>query len=245
MKLNNNWKTKFISSFSALGILILFNQCVGQYEEIQEVQFEATVNDTDNSSQTNSFHDEGDIVPEEEAETGATEVARTAASVGVLNFEQIDASFQSITGVDRRLFSDVNNAYIDNFLGLPGNNSVKEYNASHTMAVFKVASAYCARMKNQTDLSNNFYGGFINLNLSPNQVLANAAQKSSFIDGMIDKIWGVDVGDPSVIEQTKQEMLVLLDELLEGESPTSSATTRRVATGVCAAMLSAPQIIYL
>ena len=244
MKLNNNWKTKFISSFSALGILVLFNQCVGQYEEIQEVQFEK-VKDSGSPGPTDSFHGDGDIVPAGQGETGATEVARTAASVGVLNFEQIDASFQSITGVDRRLFNDVNNAYNDNFLGLPGNNSVKEYNASHTMAIFKVASAYCARMKNQTDLRNIFYGGFINLNLSPNQVLANAAQKSSFIDGMIDKIWGVDVGDPSVIEATKQEMLVLLDELLEDESPTSSATTRRVATGVCAAMLSSPQIIYL
>lgn len=254
---------RVVSGVFAVSILFTFNQCVQEYEEVQVVDksFEAVGNEAvenphgnvsteiddfiQDNEESGPITEEADIVPEEEQETGGTVAARTASSVGVLNFEQIDASFSALTGVDRRDFNDVNQAYVDNFLALPGNNSVKEFNASNTMAVFKVASAYCSRMSREAALRDAFFNGIINVGQTPNQALSNNAQKGAFIDGMIARLWGMNVDEDMVMSPTKVELLALVDELLADENLGAANTTRIVAVGICSAMMSSPQVIYL
>ena len=269
MKTNNKaWIRRVSGAFTACAVLLMFNQCVQEYEELNEVEVSKISAPNDNIHNNigggEPEQEEADITPEEEREVGATAAARTAASVGVLNFEQIDATFSSITGMSRFNNADIRNAYNENFLGLPDSNNIKSFNAANTMAVFKLASQYCASMVSNASARDAFFSGIINMNQAPNSVLSNNTQKNAFVDGMIAKIWGSNVYDNQMlngyqamtldangnevmtnIPGAKTELLGLVDDLLEDESLGSSATTRAVATGVCAAMLSSPQVIYL
>ena len=252
MKSNNNkaWSRRITSGVSAIAILLMFNQCVQEYEEVQEVEVAPIQMPNDSIHSvgdvgSGSNEEEADIVPEEEKETGATEVARTAASVGVQNFEQIDASFSALTGMSRFNNNNIRDAYNANFLGLPNNNSVKSFNAANTMAVFKLASTYCSELSNNMTARNNFYSGVLDLTRAPSQVLANSAQKQAFVDGMMSRVWGSGVEDGDPMNQARSELLLLVDELLADENMGSTNTTRIVAVGICAAMLSSPQVIYL
>lgn len=270
MKTNNKaWARRLTGAISACAIMLMFNQCVQEYEEVQEVEFEKINmpnddihNDFTGDNPGGPIEDEADITPEEEKERGATEAARTAASVGVLNFEQIDATFSAITGMSRFNNNDIRDAFNENFLGLPESNDIKAFNAANTMAIFKLASQYCASMVANTTARNAFFGDFINLNQSPNSVLSNSTQKRAFVDGMISKAWGVADDEMlngyqamkldadgnevmSSIPGARNELLSLVDDLLDGENLGQSNTTRAVAIGVCSAMLSSPQVIYL
>lgn len=250
MKSKNNkaWSRRITSGVSAIAILLMFNQCVQEYEEVQEVEVAPIQmpNDSIHSvGDVGSGEEDADIVPEEEKETGATEVARTAASVGVQNFEQIDASFSALTGMSRFNNNNIRDAYNANFLGLPNNNSVKSFNAANTMAVFKLASTYCSELSNNMTARNSFYNGVLDLTRTPSQVLATAAQKQAFIDGMMTRLWGAGVEEGNPMNQARSELLLLVDELLADENMGSANTTRIVSVGICAAMLSSPQVIYL
>lgn len=279
MKTNNKaWARRVTSAVSACAILVMFNQCVQEYEEVQEVEFSPVTMPNDNihndigagevpvepPQSGGAIIEEAPIVPEEEKEKGATIAARTAASVGVLNFEQIDATFSAITGMSRFNNTDIRNAYNENFLGLPETNDIKSFNAANTMAVFKLASQYCASMVQNNTARNNFFNGIINLDQAPSSVLSNSTQKLAFVNGMISKIWGDNVADTDMlngydamkldadgnevmmpIPGARNELMSLVDDLLDGENQGSSNTSRSVAIGVCAAMLSSPQVIYL
>jgi len=56
---------------------------------------------------------------------------------------------------------------------------------------------------------------------------------------------GVNVQPESVEINARNEMAILIDDLLIGENMNSSTTTRKVAKGVCTAMLaSAPVTMF-
>lgn len=247
MKANKNIMVrKVVSGLMAVSILFMFNQCVQEYEEVKEVA--ATITPPSDYNHSNIIEDDGnsapiteeaEVVPPNFSEQGDTVIARTATSVGLKNFEQIDASFSALTGIPRSN-NNVRSAYNDNFLGLPGNNAVKENNASKVMAIFKVASAYCVEAANS---NSQLFQGF-NLGQASGTALGNNAGKMALVDAVIAGAWGQGVEDGETMSMSRNELSALIDELLQGQG-SSAQTTRRVAAGVCAAALSSPQVIYL
>lgn len=245
MKINFQSKVfwKFASTVLLLTMFFTFNQCVVQ-------QYNSTVGPSQ-VEVTNDLGDgdpvmNGDTPPPggsgEFQETGATDVARMVSDVGLKDFEQIYMSMSVLTGIDvsnefgiRNLFEELNTQ-------LPTDNSVKNFMTSHQIAILKLAGEFCHRTFNSANYYNAFFNNF-NIAQTPNQALSNQEGKELMVNEFIDKFWGVNVQPDDVENNARVEMVAMLDDLLVGENMNSSITTRKIAKGVCTAMLSSAPVI--
>lgn len=245
INLNNKFVWKFGSTIMLVVVFLTFNQCVVQ-------QYNAPVSKVD----SNVSHDDvtGDPVINsgtppvggtgEFAETGATEVARLVSDVGIKDFEQILYSMEVLTGVQASSGSPVLNLYNTLNSQLPTDNSVKNFMTSQQIAIIKLSGEFCHRLFEDASLYNSFFTNF-NITQNPNQALASQNGKLSMINDFIDRFWGVNVQPQGLEDEARVEMTAMIEDLLIGENMNSTTTTRKVAKGVCTAMLSsAPVTMY-
>lgn len=245
MKINFQSKAfwKIVSTLMLVTMFFTFNQCVVQQYSapVQTNQEQVVFEDPHGDPIINSGTPPGGGSGEFQ-EQGATEVARMVTDVGLKDFEEVYMSMAVVTGIDpgnnnvRNLFNELNTQ-------LPTDNSVKNFMTSHQIAIVKLAGEFCHRVFNSSAIYNNFFNNF-NINQSPNQGL-DTNGKVTMINDFIARFWGFNTQPQGVEDEAVAEMSAMIDDLLVGENMGSTATTRKIAKGVCTAMLaSAPVIMF-
>lgn len=177
-----------------------------------------------------------------------------AAHIGVRTFDEIDATFSAITGVDRMIeYPDgsfpVDNTFQELRQSLPAVADVTTFLSSHQVAIAQLAIQYCdaaigtATSPNPDAVT---YWPDFDFNQSAGQAFS-VANRSNFVDPLILRATGQTPAGPTIATQPTYTALYdelaafqaadgrpdnLIDRLLAGPSD-----TRAIGKGVCAAML--------
>lgn len=239
---NNKLFWKFISFLMITSMLVFFNQCVVQ-------EFDTGVSGTSTQDVGGGAEDNTPVdVPVggsgEFTETGATEVAKAISSVGTKDFEEIYYTMSVVTGIDPRDEGSIRNLYNDLRTQLPFDSSIKIYTTANQIAIIKLGSEYCHQLFNQSEYYNNFFQNF-NVAQNPNQGLSNETSKQVMISDFINRFWGQDTQPDNVENVARQELSILIDELLVGENMNSTTTTRTIAKGVCTSLIASAPLVLL
>lgn len=243
-----NFHNKNVWKLISLGLLctmfFTFNQCVVQ-------QYDAPVVKSDSDGSVDDFHDNpinsGGTLPPggsgEFEEQGATEVARLITDIGVKDFEAIYVTFQVLTSVDPLDEGTIRGTYEDLKTQLPFDASIKNFGTAHQIATIKLASEFCNTLFDRSRYYDSFFTNF-NINQSPTNGLTPTG-RMIMINDFIDRFWGPSV-QPLEVEQTaRDQMSLLVEDLLQGENQGSTATTREVAKGVCTSMIASAPVTTL
>jgi hypothetical protein len=219
-----------------------FNQCVVQ-------QYDAPVVKS-NSNGVDDYHDSpvntGGGPPGgsgEFEENGATEVSRLTTDIGIKDFEAIYVTYQVLTSVDPLEESGVRSTYEDLKTQLPFDSSIKNFGTAHQIATIKLASEFCHALFQRATLYNSFFTNF-NIAQTPSEGL-DATGKMIMVRDFIDRFWGKNVQPIEVEQVAIEQMTLLLDDLLVGESQNSTTSTRTVAKGVCTSLLASAPVTTL
>lgn len=248
MQENNTLSRKFkigMSVTTLFAILFSFNQCVlkpSSGSKITTAKYNSTAipaPETGDAGDTDIIKDlpEGMDMPPMNLPSNE-ELA--SIEVGVKNFEQINNTMSSLTGVPVTDGSIVA-VYNDIAIQLPSDNNVKNFLPSMQVAITKLATEYCDRTV-ETDAYRTRIWTSVNFNQGPSTTLTTA-NKTTMINQTVDRFFGPI--DAAQVDKTKTELLSLYDMLISGENMTSSATTRKVVKGLCVASLSSAYVTLL
>ncbi len=177
-----------------------------------------------------------------------------AAHIGVRTFDEIDATFSAITGVDRMIdYPDgsfpVDETFRELRQSLPAVANVTTFLSSHQVAIAQLAIQYCdaaiGTATNPNPDAATYWPDF-NFDQTAGQAFS-VANRSDFIDPLILRATGQTPSGPTIATQPTYAELYnelaafqaadgrpdnLIDRLLAGPSD-----TRAIGKGVCAAML--------
>jgi hypothetical protein len=246
MKTKINFKNKHLTKLFVVAtlssVLVVFNQCVvQQYEEegtaiVDHSDF-LPVNDAEQAVLPVVEGGVGEFI-----DTGATEAARTPTIVGVKDFEQVNKTFSVLTGIPINN-GQVNGEFLRIATQLANDNDVKKFATATEMATVKLAGSYCDEMMDNAAARDSI--GFAGIATRPDQSLDTNAEREELIGLMMTKFWGQGTQDGAEWNANMDDLKILLNDLLQGESQTSGNTTRLVAKGLCTAMLASPRALLL
>jgi len=170
-----------------------------------------------------------------------------SADIGMKTFDEIDATYAAITGVDRVTYQRggifmVDETYQELRQSLPAIESPEAFLSSHQVAIAQLAIQYCdAAVEDNT-----MWPGF-NFNAAPGTAFAVGA-RDAFVEPLIQRAVGHSSTSTPILSQPSyavvhQEMASfisgggarpdnLIDRLLAGTS-----NTRAISKGVCASVL--------
>lgn len=180
---------------------------------------------------------------DDEAANDGTSVQGVFTAAGLRNFEQINATMATVTGVPM-----TTPAVRDLFQGqlatsLPTDNDVKAFLGSHQVAVFKLAVQYCESLVADPTLRGAVFGTF-NFAGAPATAL-NATGKTALADALVTRFWGKDLESLPPHAESVDMVEALVDSLLVGKNMNTVTVTPVVVTGVCTAVLaSAPVTMF-
>ena len=169
-----------------------------------------------------------------------------ASQIGLRTFDEINASFSSLLGIDWTdpNYTNVDLTYQELRQSLPAVEDVNTFLSSHQVAVAQLAIAYCDALIG-TNASPNpaataYFPGF-NFG-SPASTAFSVANRDAFVDPLINKIMGTGLGTQPAYADVYSELATfqaaggrpdnLVDRLIAGGSD-----TRAISKGVCAAMI--------
>jgi len=182
-----------------------------------------------------------------------------AARIGVRTFDEIDASYASILGVDRMMVytndvgdtgAHVDETYQELRQSLPAVEDINTFLSSHQVAIAQLAIQYCDAAIGTNAAPNPDAENIVWTSFDFDQAAATAfsvANRSKFVDPLIARAVGQTSGGPQLSSQpsyavVNDELAVfaggggrpsnLIDRLLAGPSD-----TRAIAKGVCASVL--------
>jgi len=167
--------------------------------------------------------------------------------IGVRTFDEIDAAYSAITGVDRTSYQRggiflVDETYQELRQSLPAIEDVEAFLSSHQVAIAQLAIQYCdAAVEDAT-----IWSGF-NFGAAPNQAFS-VGNRESFVEPLIARAVGHSRLGPQIASQPSYTAIYgeLADFPGAGNRPenlinrllqTPGADTRSVAKGVCASLL--------
>jgi hypothetical protein len=180
-----------------------------------------------------------------------------ASKIGIRTFDEINASFSSVLGIDWTdpNYTNVDLTYQELRQSLPAVEDINTFLSSHQVAVAQLAIAYCDALIG-TNASPNpaataFFPGF-NFG-APNSTAFAVGNRDAFVNPLIDKIMGTGLASqpnrPDVYAELAAYQSVdplgrpdnLIDRLLNPPPilgvPSIPSDTRDIAKGVCAAMI--------
>jgi hypothetical protein len=248
MEENNTLSRKFkigMSVTTLFAILFSFNQCVlkpASGSKVSSSKYGST------ALPAPSTGDAGDVDTTKDLPAGMdmppmnspTDSDLASIEVGVKNFEQINNTMSTLTGVPTT-DATIANVYNDIAIQLPSDNNVKNFLPSMQVAITKLATEYCDRTV-ETDAYRTKIWTTVNFNNGPSTAFTPTV-KATMINETVDKFFGPI--DAAQIDKAKTELLALYDMLMSGESTTSNATTKKVVKGLCVASLSSAYISLL
>ncbi|NIV17108.1 MAG: LamG domain-containing protein [Woeseiaceae bacterium] len=171
-----------------------------------------------------------------------------ASHIGLRTFDEIDATFGAVLGIDRTNFANVDMTYQELRQSLPAIEDINTFLSSHQVALAQLAIAYCDATVNVDGITanGNMFPGF-NFD-APAATAFAAGNRDLFVDPLIDGIMGTGLGSQPNRADVYAELASflaaggrpdnLVDRLLAGGSD-----TRAISKGVCAAMLGNASIL--
>jgi hypothetical protein len=191
--------------------------------------------------------DPGEAPAEEGGDDAANpagpDLARLVTSAGLRNYEQINATMATVTGVPATTAA-VRDVFVNQLAtSLPTDNDIKSFLGSQQVAVFKLAVSYCEALVANTTARAAVFGTF-NFAGTPAASL-NAAGKQAVADALVAKFWGKDLENLPAHADSTAQVVKLMDDLLVGKSQTTATVTPVVVEGACTAVLSAAPVTML
>lgn len=241
---SNNWAI-VISSLSLVTILVTFNHCVVQ----TKVNKKKAVTSTNSNSTTGEISgDFTDIVnPTPEPDPGGdttestSEVVNEEVHVGVKNFEEINMTMSVLTGVPYTT-NAIKNVYRDISVLLPTTNDIKTFVGANQVSIVKLAGEYCYELVRVSGYRSIIWP---NVNFGESSATAfSDAKRDYIIDMMMQKFWNVSADQFYLYNMERNELFLLIDEILMGEN-SNSTTTQNTIRAVCTAALSSAHTILL
>ncbi len=175
-----------------------------------------------------------------------TETDLTPASqIGLRTFDEINATFSSVLGIDWTNYMNVDMTYQELRQSLPAVEDVNTFLSSHQVAVAQLAIAYCDAFigsnasPGPADSDPSFPAGFFS---APAATSFSAANRGGYITPLVNRIVGTNIATQPAFTNVNAELATftaaggrpdnLAQRLLDGGS-----NTRAIAKGVCAATL--------
>ncbi len=182
-----------------------------------------------------------------------------ASSIGVRTFDEIDATYAAVLGVDRlRVYTSngVSAAHVDETYqelrqSLPAVEDINTFLSSHQVAIAQLAIQYCdaaiGSNANPSPVAANVWPSFDFG--QPRGTAFSVANRNNFVDPLIARAVGQTSGGPQLLSQPSYAAVYdeaaafggagnrpanLIDRLL---APASTSDTRAIAKGVCASIL--------
>lgn len=158
-------------------------------------------------------------------------------TVGLRHFNQLNLTMSSLTGV-----SSQTQAVRDDFTALsaqlPKDNDITASTPAKFSAAAKLATRYCDTLVRDGNLSTAVFGDF-NLQANGNDA---AAAAPALADRILDRFWGANVGDKTVRDEAKTELVALAQAIAQNGGQNAGTN---VALAMCTATLgSAPVVMY-
>ena len=167
-----------------------------------------------------------------------------AAQIGLKTFDEINATYAKVTGVDRALFPDVDTTYQQLRQSLPAIEDINTFLSSHQIAIAQLAIEYCNALIGDNGSPNpataTYFPGF-DFDAAEDTAFA-IGNRDLFVIPLINNIMGTNLGSQPAFADVYAELASfqaaggrpdnLVQRLLDG-----SGDTRAIAKGVCAAML--------
>jgi len=167
-----------------------------------------------------------------------------ASRIGLRTFDEINATFSEITGIDWTTSANVDLTYSELRQSLPAVEDINTFLSSHQVAVAQLAIAYCDALVNADGNPNPVRGqmfpGF-NFDAAPGTAFS-AGNRGVFVDPMISFAMGTGLASQPAYVDVDQELATfqaaggrpdnLVDRLLAGGSD-----TRAISKGICAATI--------
>lgn len=150
-------------------------------------------------------------------------------SFGIMNFRQLAASYEMLTGVT--LANNAVNAEYESLLAsLPKNFDPSSMSASKVSAATKLAAIFCDTMSQNNNLLTTNFGADINTLASqdPNELATS----------MLTRFFG----PPSSIQGDRAEDTAIVSKLITDLRAIPNATPPAVVMGTCAAIISSAEI---
>lgn len=168
-----------------------------------------------------------------------------ASRVGMKTFDEIDATYSAVTGVDRMDFTSVDMTFQELRQSLPAVEDINTFLSSHQVAIAQLAISYCDAMIGSNaspnpDAATKFPG--FQFGSAPGVAFAAGTERDKFVNPLINDIMGTGLASQPAFADVYSELASfsaagtrpdnLIDRLLAGGSD-----TRAISKGVCAAML--------
>ena len=168
-----------------------------------------------------------------------------SSKIGLKTFDEIDATYAAVTGVDRMNFPLVDMTFQELRQSLPAVEDINTFLSSHQVALAQLAIAYCDAMIGDNGNPNLDalikFPGFL-FDVAPGTAFAAGLERDKFVNPLIDDIMGTGLSSQPALADVYAELASfqaagdrpdnLIDRLLAGGSD-----TRAISKGVCAAML--------
>ncbi len=176
------------------------------------------------------------------ANVGGNEVNALVVHVGVRNFQAINYTMSTLTGIPTTNAA-VAATYADQNSALPTETDVKSFVGSSQVAVFKLAVEYCNALMTDNTKATAFFGA-TNINDTPANVFTAAGTKA-ISETLITKLWGANLSTLPPLDQSSGILSQLIKDLLTGKDNGNKAVTTGVLVGACTTVLgAAPVTIY-
>ncbi|MDH3274786.1 MAG: LamG domain-containing protein [Gammaproteobacteria bacterium] len=166
------------------------------------------------------------------------------SQIGLRTFDEINATYSEVLGIDWTDFSNVNDTYLELRQSLPAVEDIDTFLSSHQVAIAQLAIAYCDALVNVDGNPNPIRGqmfpGF-NFDAAPTTAFS-ATNRDLFVVPLIDYVMGTGLTSQPAYADVYSELASfsaaggrphnLVQRLIDGGS-----STRAISKGVCAAML--------
>ncbi|GAB4012677.1 MAG: hypothetical protein Fur0010_08770 [Bdellovibrio sp.] len=228
-------------------LLLTYTQCVLEYKPAPNKKPTSTTSTQETQSNSVPNNLPTPIVVEDIPDPGGDDTVMTnpialeRVDLGVKNFEQINETMSTLTGVDPNLTA-IKNAYSSVTVQLPTENDIKSFLAANQVAITKLAAEYCDRLIESSTLRAVVYPGF-NFGTTGTAAFTQANRDYIVIRSM-DHFWGPTMDAPARAA-SQAELQSLLTDLINGENLSSTTNVRKIVKGVCTAVLASANTILL
>ena len=172
-----------------------------------------------------------------------------AARIGLKTFDEIDATYAAVTGVDRMAFVNVDMTFQELRQSLPAVADLNTFLSSHQVAIAQLAIAYCDAMIGSNGSPNpnaaTRFPGF-NFGAAPGTAFS-VGNRGVYVNKLINDIMGTGLASQPSLAVVYGELAStsgngvrpdnLIDRLLNPPPGAVASDTRAISKGVCATML--------
>jgi hypothetical protein len=175
-----------------------------------------------------------------------------ASDIGVRNFQEINATMATITGVSSGQV-DVRTVYQTVMQQLPTVENIEGFLSAHQMAISQLAIEYCSVLvdNNGTITREDYFPGFFSSGLPPESAgtaFDTITKRDLVIMPLINRVMNTGLTvqpDPAAVTGELDNLILILTDCATGPSPTCAtpARTEEIVKASCAAILGSAAML--